>query len=304
MDPGEFANLMTVLTTTALTLGTLLAIITAGLMFTQGKFSELISELNNKSSDYLASRFSMGTFQAIGAHLSTLREEFQSLKAAVTIDEEKNLYAKIVEKVSSMIADCAVLLNLGTKQKGLPPTDLFVSGMDPSLYAMYQKRRQGIRKDWQLLILLKRMTDVLKGPRTGFMDELDGWTPLDDDIRRSLAILKFKESVEKSQTNSGDKIRTALDDLSRDVEPVDERLHEERIPQLLSQMKQLNAVRGKYFHLAVVFIAVPLLIDLLVLPQLSPDTAAVFKPIIFAASLLSVLGVAFLLLYVYKILNV
>jgi hypothetical protein len=302
--PVDLANLMTILTTTALTLGTLLAIITAGLMFTQGKFSELASELSNKSHDYLATLFSVEALQAIGAHLSRLLEEFENRKAAATIAEEKDLYARIVEKTSSMIADCAVLLNLKMKLQGLPPADLLVSGMDPSLYAIYQARRQGVRKDWQLLILVKRMRDILKGPRTGFLEESDVRTALEDDIRRSLAILKFKESIEQFPADSGDRIRDALDGLSQDIEPIGERLHEDGIPQLLSQMKQLNAVRGKYFHLTVISIAAPLLIDLIILPQLSPSTAALFQPIIIAASLLSVLGVAFLLLYVYKILNV
>jgi hypothetical protein len=190
------------------------------------------------------------------------------------------------------------------KLQGLPPADLLVSGMDPNLYAIYQARRQGVRKDWQLLILVKRMRDILKGPRTGFLEESDVRTALEDDIRKSLALLKFKESIEQFPADSGDKIRDALDGLSQDIEPIGERLHEDGIPQLLSQMKQLNAVRGKYFHLTVISIAAPLLIDLIILPQLSPSTAALFQPIIFAASLLSVLGVAFLLLYVYKILNV
>jgi hypothetical protein len=148
------------------------------------------------------------------------------------------------------------------------------------------------------------MRDILKGPRTGFLEESDVRTALEDDIRKSLALLKFKESIEQFPADSGDKIRDALDGLSQDIEPIGERLHEDGIPQLLSQMKQLNAVRGKYFHLTVISIAAPLLIDLIILPQLSPSTAALFQPIIFAASLLSVLGVAFLLLYVYKILNV
>ena len=302
--PADLATLMTILTTTALTLGTLLAIITAGLMFTQGKFSELVSDLNNKSPDYLATLLSLEKVQAMGTHLLRLREEFKNQAAATTIAEEKNLYVKIVEKTSSMFVDCAVLLNLKMKQQGLPPTDLFVSEMDSSLYTMYQKRRQSVKKDWQLLLLVKQMRDILEGPLISLGEKLDNRTALDDDIRKSIAILKLKETVDKSSTNLGGITMETLDGLSAEIDQISQRLHEDRIPQLLSQMNQLNAVRGKYFHLTVIFIAVPLLIDLLILPQLSQGTAAFFQPIILIASALSVLGVAFLLLYVYKILSV
>jgi hypothetical protein len=300
----DLATLMTILTTTALTLGTLLAIITAGLMFTQGKFSELVSELNNKSPDYLATLFPLEKVQNIGNYLMMLREEFKNQATVTTVAEERNLYERIVEKTSSMFADFAVLLNLKMKQQGLPPTDLFVAEMDSSLYAMYQEKRQNIKKDWQLLILVKHIRDVLEGPLMSFAEKSDGRTALDNDLRKSIAILKLKETVDKSSTNLADKIMETRDGLSDEIGQISKRLHEDRIPQLLSQMNQLHAVRGKYFHLTVIFIAVPLLIDLIILPQLSQTTAAFFQPIIFMACALSVLGVAFLLLYVYKILNV
>ena len=302
--PADLPNLMILLTTTALTLGTLLAIITAGLMFTQGKFSELVSELNNKPPDYLASLFSLEKVQAIGTQLLTLREEFKNQATATTIAEEKDLYARIAAKTSSMFVDYAVLMNLKMKQQGLPPSDLFVSEMDSILYTMYQGRRQSIKKDWQLLILVKQIRDIWEGPIIGFVEKPDNRTALDDDIRKSVAILRLKETVDKISTNMSTKIMETLEELSGEVDRISKRLHEDRIPQLLSQMKQLNAVRGKYFHLTVIFIAVPLLLDLLVLPQLSPATAAFFQPVILLASVLSILGVAFLLLYVYKILNV
>ena len=57
------ADLEAILETTTATFGTMLGIITAGLMFTQAKFSELASELSDKSSDYLAKVLSLEKIQ-------------------------------------------------------------------------------------------------------------------------------------------------------------------------------------------------------------------------------------------------
>jgi hypothetical protein len=69
-------------------------------------------------------------------------------------------------------------------------------------------------------------------------------------------------------------------------------------------MENANTIRGNYFYLALVFIATPLFINLLILPQLSVGTASFFQPIISITSSLSVMGIAFLLLYINRILNV
>lgn len=75
----SYADLKTALTTTTATFGTLLGIITAGLMFTQGKFSELSSELNEKLPKYLADILSLKRIQAIETRLIALRKIFTQL---------------------------------------------------------------------------------------------------------------------------------------------------------------------------------------------------------------------------------
>jgi hypothetical protein len=300
----SLTNLMTVLMITTPTLGTLLAIITAGLMFTQGKFSELISDLSNKSPDYLTKVLSLEKIQSIGTHLVALREKFSRLIADTAITKEKNLYEKIRAKTSFMFIACAVILNLKLRQQGLPPAELLTSEMDPDLYRVYQKERKSIKKDWQLLALIKQIVDVWEGPGSLLVEKPVNHSALEADIVNSVAILKLKESVNKSSENISSEVKKILDALDLEISKISKRLREDRIPQLLSQMKQVNAVRGKYFHLTVIFIAAPLLANLIILPQLSWATAASVQPIVAVTNLLSVAGVVFLLLYIYKILNV
>jgi len=69
-------------------------------------------------------------------------------------------------------------------------------------------------------------------------------------------------------------------------------------------MEKANTIRGRYFYLALVFIAAPLFINLLILPQLSVGTASFFQLVISVTSSLSMMGIAFLLLYINRILNV
>jgi hypothetical protein len=92
--------------------------------------------------------------------------------------------------------------------------------------------------------------------------------------------------------------------LSKEIDEISIRLHQDKIPQLLLQMKQANLISGKYFFLALVFIATPLLANLLILPFFSETTATSFQPMIAITSLLSIIEVVFLLLYINKILNV
>ena len=68
-------------------------------------------------------------------------------------------------------------------------------------------------------------------------------------------------------------------------------------------MDQANAIRGRFFYLAQVFIAAPFLVNLLVLPQLSEATAPILGPAISVTSSLSITGIVFLLLYIRKILS-
>jgi len=300
----SYSDLTTALTTTTATFGTLLGIITAGLMFTQGKFSELASELIEKSPDYLAKVLSLDKIQSIGTHLLALKKAFTQLAAFTTIAEERNLYERITAKASSMFVDFAVLLNLKLRQQGLVDTGLLVSEMDSSLYKVYRKRVQSINKEWQIFRIIKQIIDTWEAPTAFFIEKSNGETPLQADLKSSIAILKLKENVDKNSTNIRTEVAKTLSELNNGLSEISKRLHEDRIPQLLPQMKQASTIRGKYFYLALVFIATPLLINLLILPQLSETTATFFQPIISITSLLSVLGVIFLLLYIHKILNV
>jgi hypothetical protein len=303
IESMNYADMKTVLTTTTATFGTLLGIITAGLMFTQGRFSELASELSEKSPDYLTETLSLEKIQSTGTHLLALRKAFTQLEAGTTVAEERNLYRRIVTGTSSMFAGLAVLLNLKLKQQGLSDTGLLVSEMDSQLYKMYKKERKGIRKEWQVLAIIKQVVDVWEAPATFFVEKSKRST-LQADLKNSVSILALKEKIDKSSTNARSEVTKTLSDLSNEISKISRQLHEDRIPQLLSQMEQASAIRGKYFHLALIFIASPLFINLLIMPQLSEPAAAFFKLIIAVTSLLSVMGVIFLLLYIHKILNV
>jgi len=300
----SYADMKTILTTTTATFGTLMGIITAGLMFTQGKFSELASELTEKSPDYLAKALSLEKIQSIETHLLSLKKAFTQLATFTTIAEERNLYERIVTKASSIFVDFAVLLNLKLTQQGLVDTGFLVSEMDSSLYKVYQKRRQSISKEWQIFSVIKQIIDTWETPTALFIEKSNRETPLQADLKSSIAILKLKENVGENSTSIRTGVARTLSELNDELSEISKRLHEDRIPQLLPQMKQASTIRGKYFYLALVFIATPLLINLLTLPQLSETTTAFFQPIILIISLLSVLGVIFLLLYIHKILSV
>jgi len=300
----SYADMKTVLTTTTAVFGTLLGIITAGLMFTQGKFSELSSELSEKSPDYLANVLSLEKIQSIETHLLALRKAFTQLAATTTVTEERNLYERIAAKASSMFVNFAVLANLKLKQQGLPDTGLLVSEMDSNLYKVYEKERKNIKKEWQLLNITRKIINIWEAPASFLTEKSNRGSALQADLKSSIHVLKLKESVDKSSTNIRSEVTKALSDLGDEISEISNRFHKDRIPQLLTQMEQSGTIRGKYFYLTVMFITTPLLINLLILPQLSETTANFFKPIISITSSLSVMGVTFLLLYIQKILNV
>jgi hypothetical protein len=302
--PASYADVTTVLTTTTATLGTLLGIITAGLMFTHGKFSELESELIEKSPDYLIKTLSLEKVQDLGTHLISLRKAFSQLEAETVVPKEKSLYRRIVDKATTTFLDLAVLLNLKLQQQGLPETGFLISEMDSQLYARYQKKRRDIKKDWQILATIKQMVDVWEGSVGSVVERSERRTSLQSDLKSSISILDLKERLDKSSKNIHIEIEKAVGDLSKEIGKIERQLHEDRIPQLLSQMEDASALRGKYFYLALVFIAAPLFISLIVLPQLSESTVPLFRQVIMATSLLSIMGVAFLLLYIHKILSV
>jgi len=299
----RYADFQTVLTTTTATFGTMLGIITAGLMFTQGKFSELASELSEKSTDYLAKVLSLEKIQTIENHLLVLRKTFIDLAATTTINEERDLYERITVKASSIFVNFAALLNLKLKQQGLPDTGLIVSEMDSNLYRLYEKRRKSIRKDWQIFNIIKEIVDIWEAPTAFFTEKSGRKSALHADLKGSVSLLELKEKVDRSSTIRSEVVKM-LSNLIDELGKISKRLHEDRIPQLLFQMEQASTLRGKYFYLALIFIAAPLLINLIILPQLSETTITFFKQIISITSLLSVMGVIFLLLYIHKILNV
>ncbi len=304
IEPMDFADLKTVLTTTTATFGSLLGIITAGLMFTHGKFSELASELDEKSPYYISDMLSLEEIQIIANNLLALRRDFSLLETQSTVKEEKDLYRRVIEKLSSIYVDFAVLSNLKLTQQGLAETDLMISGMDSQLYVAYKKQREHVRKEWQILVMIRQMVDIWEGSTTLNMNKNEKKTSLQQDLRSSISLLRLKEKLDKSSKHVCTETEGILNTLTEDLSKIGKKLRLERIPQLLSQMEQANTIRGKYFYSALFFIATPLFINLLVLPQLSIETAPFFQPVISITSSLSVMGIAFLLLYISKILNV
>jgi len=299
---ASYADLINALTTTTATFGTLLGVITAGLMFTQGEFSRLASELNEKSPTYLTEVLPLEKIQSVAAHLLALRKTFTQFAGTTAIKEEKDLYARIATNASDLFVDFAVISKLKLRQQGLPDTDLLVSEMDTTLYSIYQKRRRDTRKEWQLLNIIKRIVDTWEG-QTAFFIETTNRPALKADLKNSVAILKLKEKVDQASANIAKETTKTLNALDDEFSKLSKRFHEDRMPQLLSQMVQASTLRGKYFYLTLIFIAAPLLVNLIILPQLSQATAAFFQPIIWVTSLLSIVGVVFLFLYIYKILS-
>jgi hypothetical protein len=302
--PMDFADLKTVLTTTTATFGSLLGIITAGLMFTHGKFSELASELGEKSPHYVSGMLSLEKIQIIGNNLLALRKNFSQLETQSTVKEEKDLYRRVFEKSSSIYVDFAVLSDLRLMQQGLAETDLMISGMDPQLYAAYKKERDRVKKEWQILVTMKQMVNTWEGSTTLVIEKNEKIASLQQDLRSSISLLGLREKLDKNSKHIRAEAEETLNELTEDLSKIGRELRLERIPQLLSQMEQANTIRGKYFYFALSFIATPLFINLLVLPQLSVGTASLFQPVISITSSLSVMGIAFLLLYISKILNV
>jgi hypothetical protein len=302
--PMNYSDLRTVLTTTTATFGSLLGIITAGLMFTHGKFSELASELSEKAPDYLSETLSLEKMQQIGTLLLTLRKTFLELEKETTIVEEKSLYRKIVENASSMFVNSAVLLSIKLQQQGLRDTDFIASEMDPPLYRKCQETRKAVRKEWQIIDLIKKIVDTWEGTTSLIVEKPETRISLQSDIKSAITILKLKEKIDKNAESMRTRVTQALENLRNEIGKIGRTLHEDRIPQLLSQMNNASTIRGKYFYLALVFIATPLFVNLVMLPQYSEETAHLFQPVISATSSLSVMGVAFLLLYIHKILSV
>jgi hypothetical protein len=114
----------------------------------------------------------------------------------------------------------------------------------------------------------------------------------------------LKERLDKNSKHVRAETEEIYNELAEDIGKIGKQLYQDRIPQLLSQMENANTIRGKYFYLALIFIATPLFINILILPQLSIGTVTFFQPIISITSSLSVMGIAFLLIYINRILSV
>lgn len=300
----KYVDILAVLETTTATCGTLLGIITAGLMFTQGKYSELTSELTEKSPEYLSKVLPLEKLRAIETSLLRLRKIFTQLGTGTEVAEERSLYEGIVKKTSVMLVNFAVLTNLKMKQQGLPDAaDLLISEMDPTLYETYRERRQSIKREWQTLGVIKEIVDLWEGSPAVLDKRLSARSSLRKDIENSISVMKLTDVGKDSAAILVD-IGKMLDEISNEIDEISIKLHEDRIPQLLIQMKQASVISGKYFFMPLVCIATPLLANLLALPFFSETTATLFQPLILATSMLSIVGVVLLLLYANKILNV
>lgn len=297
------ADLVTALTITTETFGTLLGIITAGLMFTQGKFSELSSEITGKLPGYLSDILSLKRIQTIESRLIALKKILAKLAETTTISKEKSLYERIIEKLSLVSADLAVLSYFKLKQQGLD-AGFLVSEMNSNLYKVFEKRKQKIKKEWHLFKIIKEIVDIWEAPTTSFFEKSEGKTALQADLKSSISILKLKEAFDKKSKDIRDEVTKSLSDLDREISQISQRLREDKIPQLLSQMEYASVMRGRYFYVTLIFIAAPLLINILILPQFSEATVALFRPIVSITCSLSVIGILFLFLYIHKLLNV
>jgi len=300
----NYGDFSTTLLMTTETCGTLLGIITAGLMFTQGRFSQLASELTEKSPHYLFEALSLEKLQSIAAASHALDKAFTRLATSTNIAEEKQLYIRVSKKAFLIFVNLAVLLNLRLRKQGLPETGLVLSEMDSTAYRAYQERKRKIKKEWQVLELVKQIVDIWEKPSTFFVERAAVEPGLEAELKSSCAVLKMKENVDKSLAAIHHEVANAADDLDSEIKKISKRLHEDQILQLLPQMQQASALRGRYFFLAISFISAPILMNLLVVPQLSEMSVQFLQPAILVTSLLSLLGIVFLLLYIYKILNV
>jgi hypothetical protein len=191
------------------------------------------------------------------------------------------------------------------QQQGLRfDTSFLVTEMDPQLYTAYQKTRKNMKKEWQILSTFKLMTDTWEPQACAIIQKPEKTTSLRTDLKNSIAILKLKEKIDKTPPNQTSQIEKAHNELNDQITKIEQHLHHDHIPQLLTQMEQATALRGKYFYITLTFIAAPLFINLLIQPLLSQTTASLLKQIILATSSLTVLGFVSLLVYIQKILSV
>jgi hypothetical protein len=301
---ADYTDLKTLIETTTATFGTLLGIITAGLMFTQGKFGELTGELSEKCPHYLRNVLSLQETRSIGENLIALKKVFATFADATEIPEEKNLYKRVVHKCSSMFVNVTILLNLKLRQERLTGTGLLVSEMSPQEHEDYQEKWRWIKRDWHLFGLIKQVVDAWVPTTVIPTTKMNLEPSLHSELTSSIPVLKLKEDVDKNSERIHLNVEKTLHELDGKIDKIVVRFHEDRIPQLLTQMEQANIVRGRYFYLSLIFIAAPLLVNLLILPQFSGGAILLLREVVALTSALAILGVVILLLYIYKMLNV
>ena len=221
----SYADMQMILTTNTQTFGTLLGIITAGLMFTQGKFSELTSKLTEKSPEYLTQVLSIAKIHPIETRLFALKKAFTQLADSTTIAEEKNLYERISTKASSIFVDFAVLLNLKLKQEGVADSRFLVSEMDPNFYKAYQKTIQSVRKEWQIFTIIKRIVDTWETRTTFSSRKSNREPPLQVDLKSSIPVLKLKENVDKINKNIRTEANKTYNELDKELGEISKRIN-------------------------------------------------------------------------------
>jgi len=242
--------------------------------------------------------------RSIADSLLVWKKLFVKLVDTTEVVEEKNLYRRIVTKSSSMFVNVAVLLNLKLRQEGLGETSFLVSEMSSSELADYKEKWHGLKRDWHLFGLLKQMVDAWTSLLVIPTVRIGSESSLYSDVKSSIPILRLKESVDKGFEKVYLEVEKTLHELDVEMGKIVKQFHEDRIPQLLTQMEQACTVRGKYFYLSLAFIAAPLLVNLLILPQFTQGAISLLRQTVAITSSLAMLGVFILLIYVHKMLSV
>ena len=183
-------------------------------MFTQGRFSQLASELTEKSPHYLFEALPLEKMQSIAATSRRIDKAFTQLATTTNVAEEKRLYTRVSEKAFLMFVNLAVLLNLRLRQQGLPEKGLVLSEMDSNAYGAYQERKRKIKKQWQILELVKQIVDIWEKPSTFFVERTTVEPGLEAELKSSLAVLKMKEKADKSVAEVV-RLRARLPEVSR-----------------------------------------------------------------------------------------
>jgi hypothetical protein len=174
--------------------------------------------------------------------------------------------------------------------------------MDPKLYSTYHKERSNMKREWQIMKLTSQIVNDWEAPTLLHHGNIKTSSALQADLRKALSILRVKEKIDRDWSATTTETEESLESIGTNIDMISKRLHENGIPMLMSQMEHACTIRGKYFYLALIFIAAPLFLNLLILPELSESTMPFLGYAIMFTSFLSVMGVIFLLVYIRNIL--